>query len=107
MNGKDEIIIEGVGYRLGYNLRVRMIYERLTGKMIGEEMMTFENVVYFYSILLAFNKDTFKYDLEAFVDLLTEHEEIYGELMTWVMDYWKRRSELYPSDGTDDGKKKE
>ena len=103
----DRITIDGVVYKLGYNLRVRMIYERLTGKVIGQEMMTFENIVYFFSVLLAFNKETFKYDLETFVDLLNEHEGIYGELMDWVVSYWRRKADMNPQVDTGDDKKKD
>lgn len=105
---EDKINIGGIEYQLGYNLRVRMIYEKLIGKPIGVEMLTFENIVLFFSVLLAFNKDTFKMELEAFTDYLTENEETYNKLLAWFVGYWKQRSLLMEGPtGDDTDKKKE
>lgn len=104
----DKITINGAEYRLGYNLRARMIYEQLIGKPIGVEMLTFENVVFFYSSLLAFNKETFKWELDKFVEYLTEYEEVYGELLRWAIGYWDRMSLLHGEEvGKEPDKKKE
>lgn len=104
----NKINIGGIEYKLGYNLRVRMIYEKLIGKPIGVEMLTFENVVLFFSVLLAFNKDTFKMELEFFTEYLTENEETYSELLEWFVGYWKQRSILIGGqEGEEADKKKE
>ena len=91
---KESITINGEEYKLGYNLRVRMIYERIIGKPIGVEMLTFENIVYFFSVLLAFNKDTFKFDLETFSDYVNDHEDCYKEFLDWVIEYWNRQNDF-------------
>lgn len=98
----DSVNIGGTEYALGYNLRVRMIYEKIMGKPVGESMMTFENVVFFYSVLLAFNKG-FAYDLESFADALVEDEGIYARLVEWIYDYNRRRADIDgPADGGGD-----
>lgn len=105
---EDKINIGGIEYKLGYNLRVRMIYEKLIGKPIGVEMLTFENIVYFFSVLIAFNKETFKMELETFTDYLNDNEDVYNKLLEWFINYWKQRSVLSDTDmpECDEDKKK-
>lgn len=104
---EDKIVINDKEYRLGYNLRVRMIYEKIIGKNIGDDMLTFENVVFFYSVLLAYNKG-FTMDLEAFTDILCNDESIYIDFLRWSVDYNKRKEILVSMDSADnDDKKKE
>lgn len=98
---EDKIAIGGREYRLGYNLRVRMIYEKLTGKGIGEDMLTFENVVFLYAILVAFNKG-FTMDIETLTDALCEDESIYPAFLSWLVAYNRRREGL-AGDGDDPG----
>lgn len=104
---EDKITIKDKVYRLGYNLRVRMIYEKIMGKNIGDDMLTFENIVFFYSVLLAYNKG-FTMDLEAFTDILCDDESIYIDFLKWSVEYNKRKEILENTDNTDnDDKKKE
>lgn len=104
---EDKITIKDKEYRLGYNLRVRMIYEKIMGKNIGDDMLTFENIVFFYSVLLAYNKG-FTMDLEAFTDILCDDESIYIDFLRWSVDYNKRKEILESMDSADnDDKKKE
>jgi hypothetical protein len=103
---RDVITIKGVEYALGYNLRVRMIYERLTNKFLGESMFTFENIVYFFSILKAFNKD-FPYDLEQLINIIEEDESIFNEFLLWAEAYNRRNMDLLDTtENEDDDKKK-
>ena len=104
---EDKITIKDKEYRLGYNLRVRMIYEKIMGKNIGVDMLTFENIVFFYSVLLAYNKG-FTMDLEAFTDILCDDESIYLDFLKWSVEYNKRKEILENTDNADnDDKKKE
>lgn len=90
---KDVITINGVEYKIGISLRARIIYERITGKQIDENMKTFENIVFFFSILCAFNRDSFRMTCDEFFDYLDSNEAVYGELLTWADDYYKRKVE--------------
>ncbi|WP_196008592.1 hypothetical protein [Parabacteroides distasonis] len=102
---EDKITIKDKEYRLGYNLRVRMIYEKIMGKNIGDDMLTFENIVFFYSVLLAYNKG-FTMDLEAFTDILCDDESIYIDFLKWSVEYNKRKEILENTDNTDNEDKK-
>ena len=102
---EDKITIKDKEYRLGHNLRVRMIYEKIMGKNIGDDMLTFENIVFFYSVLLAYNKG-FTMDLEAFTDILCDDESIYIDFLKWSVEYNKRKEILENTDNTDNEDKK-
>lgn len=90
----DKIRLKGTEYTLGFNLRARVIYERITGKPMDENMGTFENIVFFYAILCAFNRETFRMTFDEFFDLLNEHEELYTELLLWIDEYSRRRLDV-------------
>lgn len=102
---KDCIQIQGIYYNLGFNLRTRVIYERITGKPMDENMGTFENIVFFYSILCAFNRETFRMTFDEFFDLLNEHEELYTDLLLWIDEYSRRRLEVLDAPSETDKKK--
>lgn len=104
---KDLITINAVEYKLGFSLRARIIYEQIAGKPMEENMQTLENIIFFYSILCAFNRDTFKMNFDEFLDYLENHEGVYGDLLTWANDYYERRIEGLFKVEDDDGKKKE
>lgn len=104
---EDKIIINGQEYCLGFNLRSRVIFERIAGKAIDDNMGTFDNIVFFFSILLAFNKDTFRMTFDEFFNFLNENEEVYADLLSWVNSYYQRKLELLePKESDNDTDKK-
>lgn len=78
-------------YKLGMNLRVRLMYEQITGKVFGEKMLEFDWVVLMYCVLLRFNEDFKGTELDKFVDMLSEDETPYYEFMKWHNEYWESR----------------
>lgn len=100
----DELNIDGHLYKLGCNLYVRLLYERMTGKMFGDQMLTEEQIIFFFAVLLTFNKDHFKMSFEEWVEYLNKHEEVFRDLLEWEVDYFRRQLPLV-ADSSD--KKKE
>lgn len=86
---KNEIEIGGVTYKLGCNLSTRILYERMSGKMLGDTMLTMEHVVFFFASLTTFNKGVFTMDFEAFMNLLVDNEKLLGEFTVWEIAYFK------------------
>lgn len=101
----DIIQIQGIEYKLGFNLRSRIIYERITGKPMDENMGTIENIVFFFSILCAFNRETFRMTFDEFFDLLNDNEDVYTQLLIWLNEYSRRRLDIVSSSESDDKKK--
>lgn len=104
---KDVITINGVEYKLGISLRARIIYEQITRKQMDENMKTFENILFFFSILCAFNRDSFRMTCDEFFDYLDSNEAVYGQLLTWADDYYKRKVEYASEAENANSKKKE
>ena len=44
----NEIKIDGKVYKLGCNLHTRLLYERMAGKILGDNMLTLEHIIFFY-----------------------------------------------------------
>lgn len=99
------IEIDGTSYKLGINLHVRLLYERMAGKIFGMNMMTLDQIILFFAALVSFNRDEFKMSFEEFVDYLDRHEDKMQELIRWEVDYFKT---LVPDkEEQADGKKKD
>ena len=89
---KNEIEIGGVTYKLGCNLNTRILYERMSGKMLGDTMLTMEHIVFFFASLTTFNKGVFTMDFESFMNLLVDNEKLLGEFTVWEIAYFKSLS---------------
>ena len=98
------LTIEGKEYKLAITLRTHVIYERITGKMVGNEMNTFENIVFIYSVLASQNRDDFKMTFEDFFDWLDANNEAYVDFFNWLSTQNQANNLL--SQDEDNGKKK-
>lgn len=85
------IQIGGKTYQLGMNLHVRLMYERMSGKMFGDNMLTMDIIILMYCVLIRFNKDTFQVGFEDFIDMLAEDDSVITQFCTWHTNYWKER----------------
>lgn len=101
----DTVTIDGKDYRLGLSLRVHVIYERITGKPVDGNMQTMGTVVLLYSILVAFNRDTFRMTFDEMFDYLDKHPDVYQDLVKWVCDYGSRGIPEKEENPTGDKKK--
>lgn len=101
----NEIKVDGTVYKLGCNLHTRLLYERMTGKILGENMLTFEHVVFFYAVLVSFNKSAFDIEFDKFVDLLSNDEKKIEEFVAWEITYFRNLSLLSEPPDENDKKK--
>ena len=101
---KNAVKIGGKKYKIGCNLRTRIMYERMCGKFFGEDMHTFEQVVFFFCSLMTFNPD-FQMEFEEFMDILTKDETPLGAFFKWEVSYFDQVASLSRGAATDDKKK--
>lgn len=101
---KNAVKIGGKKYNIGCNLRTRIMYERMCGKFFGEDMHTFEQVVFFFCSLMTFNPD-FQMEFEEFMDILTKDETPLGAFFKWEVSYFNQVASLSKGAATDDKKK--
>lgn len=90
----DILEIDGQNYKLGCNLYVRLLYERMSGKIFGKQMLTVEQIIFFFAVLLTFNKDSFKMSFDEWVDYLNKHDDVLCDLLEWEVDYFRRQLPL-------------
>lgn len=101
----NEVKLGDTVYQLGCNLRTRIMYEKMCGKFFGEEMMTFEQVVFFFCSLTTTN-DNFQMDLESFMDLLSADETPMNDFFQWEISYFKEVASLSGKESKSNDKKK-
>ena len=67
---------------LKYTMRSLMIYEDITGKSFNPSTLK-DIMIYFYSTLLASDRDT-DVSFDEFVDYVDEHNEVISEFTEWI-----------------------
>jgi hypothetical protein len=90
-------------YKIKVTLRAMMIFEQLTGKPFSISGLL-DQYIYFYSIILANNKD-FTYTFDEFIDYLDEHPELISEFNEALTNYSKLLGQ-FNGEEKDDSKKK-
>ena len=101
------IKIDGNEYRIGMNLHVRLLYERMSGKLFGVNMLMLDHIILFFAALTSFNKETFKFSFDEFVDKLDACPELLKELMDWEVNYFRSQIPQEEGKAEDEGKKKD
>ncbi len=69
--------------KLKYTNRSIMIFEAITGKAFNITSLT-DQYLFFYSILLANNKDVFEITFDDFIDLLDDQPEAMVHFGEWL-----------------------
>ena len=78
-------------YKLSYTNRALMIFESLTDKPFEIKSLT-DQYIFFYSVILANNKDI-KLTFDEFVDLLDEEDNL-KYLTDWLQEEIKFKSQF-------------
>lgn len=77
----DTITINGVNYNFKQTFRGLLQYEEITGKGIDKMTGSLTDLfILFYCFLSSCNNDTFKYDFNAFLDILDEEPQLIEQL---------------------------
>lgn len=74
-----QITIKGKNYNLKYSLRALFIFEQITNRPF-EIKTLLDNYIFFYSMILASNKDEDPLDWDEFIDALDESPNLLVEM---------------------------
>ena len=74
-----QITINGKNYNIKYSLRALFIFEQITNKSF-EIKTLLDNYIFFYSMILASNKDKEPLDWDEFIDALDESPNLLVEM---------------------------
>lgn len=83
-------------FKLKYSNRAIMIHEQITGTAFKISNVT-EQYVFFYSVLLANNPDTFKLTFNEFIDWLDE-DNVLKTLVEWLQKELLLKGQLNSDD---------
>lgn len=74
-----QITINGKNYNIKYSLRALFIFEQITNRPF-EIKTLLDNYIFFYSMILASNKDKEPLDWDEFIDALDESPNLLVEM---------------------------
>ena len=86
IKSENKVIINGVEYKLGKNLRTQTLYEKMAGTIEGKQE-TLTLIVYFYAVLKGMNRKEFTMEFDDFFDYLNDHMNVLQELIIWMKEY--------------------
>lgn len=82
------IKIKGNDYKVKYSIRALFIFEQITGKPF-EIKTLLDNYIFFYSMILANNKDNIL-DWNDFIDELDENPKLYAQISEIINEQNKK-----------------
>lgn len=96
------ITINGQEYNVRYTLRALFIFEQITNKPFKIETLL-DNYIFFYSIILASNKDKVL-DWDEFIDELDKNPKLYTEI-TNVINEQQKKDNIFMNEDSSEEKK--
>ena len=100
-----QITINGKNYNLKYSLRALFIFEQITNKPF-EIKTLLDNYIFFYSLILASNKDEAPLDWDEFIDALDESPNLLVEMNDIISKQQKVDKLINRNDDNEDGEQK-
>jgi hypothetical protein len=85
-----KIVIQGIEYKLAYNLRSLFVYEEIAGKPYTGER-TVENYMLMYAMLMA-NNDSFVLNFDEFINECDEDMSLFQSFVEVLTEQGKRAS---------------
>lgn len=98
-----QITINGKNYNLKYSLRALFIFEQITNKPF-EIKTLLDNYIFFYSMILASNKDNEPLDWDEFIDAMDDNPSLIAE-MNGVITKQQKVDKLLSQDNEAEEKK--
>lgn len=97
------IKINGKDYNIKYTIRALFIFEQITKRPFSIKTLL-DNYIFFYSMILANNKDNIL-DWDEFIDALDSDSSLLQEL-TSINEEALKKDELFDDDSKEDEKKR-
>lgn len=98
-----QITINGKSYNVKYSLRALFIFEQITNKPF-EIKTLLDNYIFFYSIILASNKDEDPLDWDEFIDAMDNNPYLLKEMNDIISKQQKIDNLINPDDGSEQKK---
>lgn len=98
-----QITINGKNYSIKYSLRALFIFEQITNKSF-EIKTLLDNYIFFYSMILASNKDKEPLDWDEFIDALDNNPNLMTDMNEVVENQQKVDKLISQGDGDEQKK---
>lgn len=98
-----QITINGKNYNIKYSLRALFIFEQITNKSF-EIKTLLDNYIFFYSMILASNKDKEPLDWDEFIDALDNNPNLMSDMNEVVENQQKVDKLITQGDGEEQKK---
>ena len=98
-----QITINGKNYNIKYSLRALFIFEQITNKSF-EIKTLLDNYIFFYSMILASNKDKEPLDWDEFIDALDNNPNLMTDMNEVVENQQKVAKLISQGDGDEQKK---
>lgn len=104
-NTMKSIQINGRDYKIKYSIRALFIFENITGKAFRIDTLL-DNYIFFYSMILANNKDGDILQWDEFLDAIDNDPKLFQK-MADIVEETEKKNELFEKERTEgDGEKK-
>ena len=94
------IQINGKNYKIKYSIRALFIFEQITGKAFKIDTLL-DNYIFFYSMILANNKDGDILQWDDFLDAIDNDPKLF-EKMADIVGKTEKKNELFDKGQTED-----
>lgn len=98
-----QITINGKNYNIKYSLRALFIFEQITNKSF-EIKTLLDNYIFFYSMILASNKDKEPLDWDEFIDALDNNPNLMTDINDVIENQQKIDKLISQGDGDEQKK---
>jgi len=98
-----QITINGKNYNIKYSLRALFIFEQITNKSF-EIKTLLDNYIFFYSMILASNKDKEPLDWDEFIDALDNNPNLMTDINDVIENQQKVDKLISQGDGEEQKK---
>lgn len=99
-----DITINEKQYKLKYTLRAMMLFEQITKKIFSIESLS-DELVFFYSIILANNPDE-PMNFDQFLDAIDDDPDLLIQFQNFLIEENNKRNTYTDEDVKEDGIKK-
>lgn len=94
-----QLTINGKNYNVKYSLRALFIFEQITNRPF-EIKSLLDNYIFFYSMILASNKDKEPLDWDEFIDALDNNPKLLSDMNDIVLQQQKIEQMINTNDDT-------
>lgn len=99
------IKINGKNYKIKYSIRALFIFEQITGKAFKIDTLL-DNYIFFYSMILANNKDGDVLQWDDFLDAIDNDPKLFQK-MADIVEQTEKKNELFNKEESEgNGEKK-